>query len=141
MISIVNSVLIRVRYSETDQMGVVYYGNYPQYLEVARTETLRATCTDYRSLEASGIMLPVRKLHIQYHKPARYDDLLEVKTLMKEIPSTRITFFHEIFNEDGQKLTSAEVQLVFVNMKTGRPISAPTDLVLRFVDLIRNGKA
>lgn len=141
MISIVNSVLIRVRYSETDQMGVVYYGNYPQYLEVARTETLRATGTDYRSLEASGIMLPVRKLHIEYHKPARYDDLLEVKTLMKEIPSTRITFFHEIFNEDGQKLTSAEVQLVFVNMKTGRPTSAPTDLVLRFVDLIRNGKA
>jgi len=133
MISIVNSVLIRVRYSETDQMGVVYYGNYPQYLEVART--------DYRSLEASGIMLPVRKLHIEYHKPARYDDLLEVKTLMKEIPSTRITFFHEIFNEDGQKLTSAEVQLVFVNMKTGRPTSAPTDLVLRFVHLIRNGKA
>ncbi len=71
---------MRVRYAETDRMGYAYYGNYATYFEVARVEALRELGMSYRELEDSGILLPVRDLHIKYHKPAYYDDLLTIKT-------------------------------------------------------------
>jgi len=115
---------IRVRYSETDQMGYVYYGNYAQYYEVGRVEALRALGVRYREMEESGVMMPVLEMKTKYIRPAKYDDLLTIKTTIKELPTTRISFHIEIHNGD-QLINIGEVTLVFVDMKTGRPVQAP----------------
>jgi acyl-CoA thioester hydrolase len=120
---------LRVRYAETDQMSYVYYGNYPQYFEVARVEALRALGLSYKEMEAQGIMLPVLNLEIKYIAPAKYDDLLIIKTCIPELPKTRILFEHEIFNEAGDLLTLGKVELVFVNIKSGKPNKAPHSLI------------
>lgn len=124
-----NQTTVRTRYAETDQMGVVYYGNYPQYFEVGRVETLRALGITYRNMEEEGIMLPVLKLEIKYLKPALYDDELTIKTFLKEMPSTRITFNHEIYNSKGDLLTTGLVQLVFVDAATRRPTRCPENVI------------
>ena len=87
---------LRVRYSETDQMGYVYYGNYASYFEVARVDMLRSIDLSYKAMEESGIMMPVLELKSKYIKPAFYDDLLTVKVIIREIPQTRILFNYEI---------------------------------------------
>lgn len=119
---------LRTRYAETDQMKVVYYGTYPQYFEVARVEALRELGMTYRQMEEDGIMLPVFKLDVQYHKPALYDDLLSIHTYIREMPTSRITFHHEIYNEKAELLTTGSVQLVFVNRENMRPVRCPKDL-------------
>jgi len=116
---------VRVRYSETDQMGVVYHGNYAQYFEMGRVEWLRNIGVSYKKMEENGIMLPVVSLNMQYKKSARYDDLLTVKTIFKKLSSVRIEFDYEIRNEQGELLTIANSVLVFIDMKTGRPTSPP----------------
>ena len=117
---------VRVRYAETDQMGVVYYGNYAVYLEVARTEWLRKTGLTYRELEKDyGVMLPVVSLHINYKKPAFYDDLLTIETKITELPSVKLSFEHQIFR-DTILLATATVTLVFVSQETKRPCKAPS---------------
>lgn len=120
---------VRVRYSETDQMGVVYYGNYAQYYEVGRVELLRELGMSYRALEESGTMLPVLQLECKYIRPAKYDDKLKVVTKITELPNTRIRFKHEIFNEDDVLLNVGSVTLVFVNMETNRPQRAPQSVL------------
>ena len=116
---------VRVRYSETDQMGVVYHGNYAQYFEMGRVEWLRNIGISYKSMEENGVMLPVVSLNMNYKKPARYDDLLKVKTIFKSQTSAKIELDYEIYNEQNELLTIGNSILVFVNMKTGRPMAAP----------------
>lgn len=116
---------IRTRYAETDQMGYVYYGNYASFYEVARTEMLRSTGITYRELEEMGVMLPVTDLTCKYMQPARYDDLITVKTYIRERPNVRIKFEYEVFNEEGLLLNTGSTQLVFVDMKKNRPCKAP----------------
>lgn len=116
---------VRVRYAETDQMGVVYHGNYAQYFEMGRVEWLRNMGVSYKWMEENGIMLPVVSLNINYKKPARYDDLLRVKTIYKNQSSVKIEFEYEIYNESNELLTIGSSILVFVNMKTGRPTLPP----------------
>jgi len=116
---------VRVRYSETDQMGVVYHGNYAQYFEMGRVEWLRNLGISYKWMEENGIMLPVVSLTINYKKPARYDDLLTVKTMLKSQSSVKIEFDYEIYNENKELLTIGNSILVFVDMKTGRPVVPP----------------
>ncbi|MGA9639484.1 acyl-CoA thioesterase [Flavobacterium sp.] len=116
---------IRVRYSETDQMGVVYHGNYAQYFEMGRVEWLRNIGISYKWMEENGVMLPVVSLTMNYKKPARYDDLITVKTLFKSQTSVKIEFDYEIYNEKMELLTIGHSVLVFVNMKTGRPMTPP----------------
>lgn len=116
---------VRVRYSETDQMGVVYHGNYAQYFEMGRVEWLRNLGVSYKWMEENGIMLPVVSLNINYKKPARYDDLLTVKTIFKSQTSVKIEFDYEIYNENKELLTIASSILVFVDMKTSRPTLPP----------------
>jgi acyl-CoA thioester hydrolase len=116
---------VRVRYSETDQMGVVYHGNYAQYFEMGRVEWLRNLGISYKWMEENGIMLPVVSLNINYKKPARYDDLLTVKTIFKSQTSVKIEFDYEIYNENKELLTIASSILVFVDMKTSRPTLPP----------------
>ena len=120
---------IRVRYAEADRMGYVYYGNYAMYFETARTEMLRSLGYTYKGWEDSGIILPVREMNIRYHSPAFYDDLLTVHTLITEIPSARITFNHEVYNEQGVKLCSGSIVLVFINSETRRPTRAPEEFL------------
>ena len=125
----ISEVKIRVRYGETDRMGYVYYGNYAEYFEVARVEALRELGMNYKEMEDGGIMLPVYTLNVKYMKPALYDDLLTVKTSIKEMPLARITFSHEIFNDKKELLTAGEVTLVFIDTKTNKPIAAPENFL------------
>ena len=116
---------VRVRYSETDQMQYVYYGNYATYYEVGRVEILRQLGMSYRSLEESGIMMPVLETHSYYHLPAKYDDLLTIKITIPQLPLVKIKFEYEIFREDGKKIHSGETTLAFIDMKSGKPCKAP----------------
>lgn len=124
-----NETTVRVRYAETDQMGVVYYGVYPQYFELGRVEAMRELGMTYREMEEKGTMLPVKHLEINYHGSARYDDLLTIKTKITELPGVKITFDHEVRNEAGELLTTGNVVLVFVSSETRRPKKAPADFL------------
>ncbi len=120
-----NEIKIRIRYGETDQMGIVYHGNYAQYLEMGRIEWLRSLGISYKKMEEDGIMLPVVSLSLNFKKSARYDDLINVKTQLKKIPTAKIEFVYEITNEKGEILTTANTVLAFIDMKTNRPMRAP----------------
>ena len=126
---------VRVRYSETDQMGVVYHGNYAQYFEMGRVEWLRNIGISYKWMEENGVMLPVVSLSMNYKKPARYDDLITVKTIFKSQSSVKIEFDYEIYNEKGELLTIAHSVLVFVDMKTGRPMTPPDYIIAKMEEL------
>jgi acyl-CoA thioester hydrolase len=123
---------IRVRYGETDQMGVVYHGNYALYFEEARTEALRQIDITYKSLEAEGVMMPVISLQCEFKRPAKYDDLLTIRTTMKELPTAKIVLDYEVFNEQQQLLCTGNSALVFVDMKTNRPTRCPEHLYQKF---------
>lgn len=118
---------IRVRYGETDQMGYMYYGNYAQYYEVARTEMLRSLGTSYKAMEHNKVMLPVIELRCKYIKPAHYDDLLRVRVILKEIPKIRMRFEYEVYNAQDELINTGETTLVFVDMLKNRPCQCPTD--------------
>jgi len=120
---------LRVRYGETDQMGYVYYGLYAQFYEVGRVEMIRSLGLSYKSFEKGGIMMPVLELKSKYIRPARYDDLLSIHTTLIQLPSTRIFFSYEIYNEEKTLLNTGETTLVFVNMETGKPCSPPESLM------------
>ncbi len=120
-----DEIQIRVRYGETDQMGIVYHGNYPLYLEMGRIEWLRKLGISYKHMEESGIMLPVISLSINYKKSACYDDVINVKTQLKKTPSAKIEFEYEISNEKGEILTTAETTLVFMDMTSNKPVRPP----------------
>jgi len=124
-----NEISFRIRYSETDQMGVVYHGNYAQYLEMARVEWLRMLGISYKKMEEDGIMLPVISLSINYLKPALYDDLITVKVILNKKPAVRIEFDYEITNEAGDLLATANTVLVFMDMKRKRPTKCPQFLL------------
>ncbi len=124
---------IRVRYGETDQMSYVYYGNYAQYFEMGRVEWLRNLGISYKRMEDSGIMLPVLNLNIDYKKPAKYDDLLTLKTTLLKKPSIRIEFGFEIHNESQELLTKGYTSLVFIDMKRNKPTKAP-DYILEKIE-------
>jgi len=116
---------IRVRYKETDAMGVVHHSNYVNYYEVVRTEMLRELGTTYKDLESSGVMLPIHEVKMNYYTPAYYDDLLTVKLTMKQMPGVRMTIEHEIFNEQGVLVNTGHVVLVFMNATTRKACRAP----------------
>jgi len=120
-----HQIQVRVRYSETDQMSVVYHGNYVPYFEMGRVEWLRNKGISYKSLEESGIALPIVSMTINYKRPARYDDLLTVITRFKSQTSVKIEFDCEIRNDKDELLTTAHFLLVFVDINSGRPIAPP----------------
>jgi acyl-CoA thioester hydrolase len=124
-----SEVKVRVRYSETDRMGYVYYGNYASFFEVARVEALRDIGMPYLRMEEEGFLLPVLDYKVRYLKPAFYDDLLIIKTSISQLPSVKIMFSYEVFGEDGQKLNEAETTLVFISKESGHPCKAPQELL------------
>ncbi len=116
---------IRVRYAETDQMGIVYYGRYAEYYEIGRVETMRRIGFSYKEMEEKGILMPVIEYHIEYKKPATYDDEIIIITTIKEMPTVKIKFEHECYNSNGELLNTGYVTLVFLNKDTRKPIIAP----------------
>ncbi len=109
------STQIRVRYAETDQMNVVYHGNYAQYFEASRGEAIRGLGMTYKEMEEAGVIMPIVELNIKYLRPAHYDDLLTVVTELREWPTDhRIRFHHEVYNEAGKLLTTGTVLLYFL---------------------------
>ena len=120
---------IRVRYGETDRMGFCYYGNYAQFLEVARVELLRSKGVSYKELEYAGILLPVRNFSIKYIAPAKYDDVLFIKTEIVKINGSRIEFIYEMRNQKNLLIATANTELVFVNSDTMKPTQVPTEIL------------
>lgn len=116
---------LRVRYSETDQMGVVYHSNYLNYLELSRVEWLRDLGFSYAELEKNGVLLPVVHASLNYRSPARYDDLLRIESRVSEMGGSSIEFQSEIYNENGVLLVEAVVRLVCIQSGTFKPIAVP----------------
>ena len=119
---------LRVRYGETDQMGFCYYGNYAQFLEVARVELLRSNGISYKALEAEGILLPVRTFSIKYITPSRYDDLLKIETEIIKIQTSRIEFSYVIRDQNSTLIATANTELVFVDSQSMKPIKTPSKI-------------
>ncbi|USG64439.1 acyl-CoA thioesterase [Brevibacillus ruminantium] len=113
---------IRVRYSETDQMGVVYHANYLNWFEVGRTEFIRDSGMTYRSLEDKGILLPVTDIEISYKQPARYDDWVEIRTKLEELSAVRLTFAYELYRMEDEQLLVSGVSKHAFTTKEMKPI-------------------
>jgi len=116
---------IRVYYEDTDQMGVVYYGKYPRYYEIGRTEMIRELGFTYKMIEEQKIFLPARSLNITYIKPALYDDLLTIRTIVEQMPKVKFPILTEIYNEQGELINKGETVLAFFNAVTNKPCPAP----------------
>ena len=120
---------IRVRYGETDPMKYVYYGNYAEYLEVARVELFRELGIPYNEIENQGIWLPVSEFSIKYLKPGLYDEILEIHTYIKKLPGVRIEFEYEIYNSSKDKITEAKTTLFFLDAKSNKVVKCPEFLM------------
>lgn len=120
---------LRVRYGETDPMKYVYYGNYAEYLEVARVELFRTLGISYDEIEKRGIWLPVSEYKIKYLKPAFYDEILEIHTYVKKVPGVKIEFEYEIYNDSQQKITEASTTLFFLDATTNKVSRCPDFLM------------
>lgn len=124
---------IEVRYAETDQMGVVHHGVYPQYLELGRVSWLDQFGLHYQKMEEQGILLPVYNLQIAYLASAKFGDVLEVETQLLEKPKARITFIYKIYHKlDRKLLAEASTTLVFVDGNTKKPMRCPAFLLQKF---------
>jgi acyl-CoA thioester hydrolase len=120
---------IRIHYALTDQMGIVYYGHYAQFYEIGRTEAIRQIGYTYKEIEAMGIIMPVIDIHSRFLRPAKYDDLITVKTTLRELPTNpKIVFHTEIFNEQDELLNTGDVTLFFVDAKTMKRCKMPAAL-------------
>lgn len=120
---------IRIHYALTDQMGVVYHGHYAQFYEIARTEAIRQIGYTYKDIEALGVIMPVVDIHSRFLRPAKYDDLITVKTILKEMPSGhRVVFHHEIYNEAEELLNTGDVTLFFMEATAMKRCNMPEPL-------------
>ena len=124
-----SSTQIRVHYALTDQMGVVYYGNYAQFFEIGRAEAIRQLGFTYKAIEAMGIVMPVTDLHIKYLRPVKYDELITVKTSLWELPQDHKIVFHSgVFGEAGKLCAAGTVTLFFVEAGNMKRTSIPVPL-------------
>jgi len=126
-----HSTKIRVRYADTDQMGYMYYGNYAEFYEVGRVEMLRSLGMTYKSMEESGIIMPVTDLKCKFIKPALYDEEITVKVIIETMPSLRIHFKYELFNEKQELINLGETTLVFIDQKRNKPCLPSEDFLSR----------
>jgi acyl-CoA thioester hydrolase len=125
----ISNTAIRVRYGETDQMGYLYYGNYALYYEVGRAEAIRELGFTYRELEEQGVIMPVAELNVKYYRPAFYDDLITVKTILKVLPENhKIQFHSELYNEKGELLNVGVTTLAFIDVATKQKTALPPAL-------------
>jgi len=124
-----NEIDLRIRYGETDQMGIVYHGNYAQYFEIGRTEWLRNLGITYKQMEEEGIKLPVISLVVNFKKSVCYDDVIKVKTTLKKMPTASIEFDYEIENEKGEIVTTGNTVLAFIDIVRNRPTRCPQHIL------------
>ncbi len=124
-----SSTKTRVRYSETDQMGVVYHGNYAQFFEMGRTEWLRSLGVTYKDMEMNGIILPVVSLNLTFIKSALYDDILTIHTFLKKEPMVKIEFNYEIKNQLDELICTGSSVLAFIDTKNMKPTRCPDYLL------------
>ena len=124
-----SSTKTRVRYSETDQMGVVYHGNYAQFFEMGRTEWLRSLGVTYKDMEMNGIILPVVSLNLIFIKSALYDDILTIHTYLKKEPMVKIEFNYEIKNQLDELICTGSSVLAFIDTKNMKPTRCPDYLL------------
>lgn len=127
-LNISNITEFRPRYSETDQMGVVYYGNYASYFEVGRVELLREIGMTYAQMESNGTMLPVVHMSIDFKRGAKYDEVIFLETKLIELPTRKISFYHHLRDAKGNTLVTGKVVLVFCDTETFKPKSCPSNL-------------
>ena len=120
---------VRVRYQETDRMGIVYHANYLSYFELGRVEWLRNEGLDYARLEDSGLLLPVVNVSISYKAPARYDQLLSVETELVKIGGASLVFQNKIYDENKRLLVEGAVTLVATDSSSFKPIKIPSSLL------------
>ena len=123
---------IRIHYALTDQMGVVYHGHYAQFYEIGRGEAIREIGFTYKDIEAMGIIMPVVDIHSRFLRPAKYDDLITVKTTLKELPlHHKIVFHSEIYNENSELINIGDVTLYFMEAKEMKKCEIPSALKLK----------
>ncbi len=124
-----HSTTVRVRYAETDRMDVVYYGNYAMYFEIGRVEAIRHLGVSYKDIEDMGIILPVVELNIKYLRPAKYDDLITIKSQIKTMPTDhKIIFDQEVYNSSGKLLTIGQVKLYFMDATMNNRTEMPAHM-------------
>ena len=130
---------IRIHYALTDQMGIVYHGHYAQFYEIARSEAIRQIGYTYKDIEAMGIIMPVIDIHSRFLRPAKYDDLITVKTILKELPvHHKIVFHHEIYNELDELLNTGDITLYFMDAKTMKRCEMPVALKEKLEGYFKN---
>lgn len=123
----------RVRYADIDQMGYMYYGNYAKLYEIGRVEALRSLGLRYRDLEETGIIMPVYENKSRFISPAKYDDLVTIRVIIKELPKVRIVFNCEIYDEQQTLLHTGETTLVFVRTSNNRIATCPKEITDRLL--------
>lgn len=123
---------IRVRYAECDQMGFVHHSVYALYLEEARTEQMRSKGITYKEVEANGLIMPVKSMHFEFKKAARYDDLLSIEVWIAEKPSIRCTFQYKIINQDGELLSTATTEMFYARKSDLRPVKIPQEILDKY---------
>jgi acyl-CoA thioester hydrolase len=119
----------RVNYSETDQMGYVYYANYGYYYEQARAEAIRFLGVSYKDIESAGIITPVTRMSVKYIQPAHYDELLTIKTSFPDMPGRMLTIEYKIYNEKNKLINEAHTQMAFADVKSKQLVTAPAMLI------------
>jgi len=126
---------VRVRYADTDRMGIVYYGNYPAFFEMGRSEYIRQKGYTYRELEEMGYHLVVVSLEARYYNSATYDDILTVRTRMTELKSRGITF-HYVITRDGTLVVEGKTKHICINSDK-KPVTLPH----KIIEILRDGPA
>jgi acyl-CoA thioester hydrolase len=123
------STTLRIHYALTDQMGIVYYGHFAQFFEIGRVEAIRQLGITYKALEQMGVLLPVVDLHAKYIKPLTYDEVITIKTTLRELPQgSKIVFYADVYGEDGRISCRGTVALHFVDAGTRKPMPMPAVL-------------
>ena len=131
---ITGEIKLRVRYSDTDQMGYVYYGRYASFYEVARVELFRSLGFSYKKLEEEGIGMPVIDMETKYILPIKYDEQIKINTIIENLPSSRISFKYEVYNQNNELANTAKTTLTFINLTNRKPVRMPAELL----DIIKN---
>ena len=126
----------RIRYADTDQMGVVYYGNYAILYEIGRTELMRTLGITYAEIEENGFLMPAIELNSHYIRPLKYDELVTIRTSVKKLPAATIIFDHEILNPTNEVCNRGWVKLGFINKTTGKPTRIPAMILDKITSAI-----
>jgi len=124
----------RVRYADTDQMGVVYHGRYFEWFEAARTELIREEGMAYRDLEETGVSLPVIEAHCRYRRSVTYDEWIGIETRLSKVSRSRLRLEYRVLGEDGTVRVEGFTEHCF--MREGRPVRASADIVAFFEDFV-----